>query len=229
VENTIFKIDWLHCVDQGICSDFLASLFKYLLPKYPGANLEARLASLWAAMQQYYHDHPEVDSKLDNLTLSMLGTNKTGYKLRSRAGEARGLVNFAKQVAEQHLSDNIPLEAAVKQATLHLWQCYQNLSGASFSHAAMKEHCKKFCLMLAALESRAPGALFRYKPKVHLFQELCEMTDANPSLTWLYKDEDTGGALQALGRRRGGANTPKAMAYTTLTRFCISYTVPFLA
>ena len=50
-----------------------------------------------------------------------------------------------------------------------------------------------------------------FKPKIHVFQELCEvpkLEEGNPSLSLDgNRDEDFGGTIAHTARRRGGANT----------------------
>ena len=57
VENYIFRVDWLHSVDQGVGSDFLGNLFELILTKLPGASKEARCKVLNKEMQGYYDVH----------------------------------------------------------------------------------------------------------------------------------------------------------------------------
>ena len=81
-------------------------------------------------------------------------------------------------------------------------------------------------MFLCELEKKAPE--FRIVPKLHFFQELCEMTDINPSLTWCYRDEDFGGSLAAMSRVRGGANRAANIAKSVLLKFCCQHRLPRL-
>ncbi len=48
VETCIFRIDWLHAVDQGVAADFMGNLFWLCLDKYPGANRKVpSIGALW--------------------------------------------------------------------------------------------------------------------------------------------------------------------------------------
>ena len=60
--------------------------------------------------------------------------------------------------------------------------------------------------------------LWRVKPKMHLFQELC-FEDANPSDSWTYRDEDFGGYLAASSRCRGGKATVRSVNEMVLNNF----------
>ena len=224
VQSSIFLIDWLHVVDQGIGAVFLGGLFRTLLKKLPGANDDERCSALFLEVQAYYAAN-QVDSKLDNLTLNMLG--KAGSpKLRGKAAEVRGLINFAVMVAREHLDPTNALEQTVLQAAIHLQACYQNLSREIYNREALSENCRKFCILMVALEQHS--MYFSVKPKLHLFQELCECSEVNPSLTWCYRDEDFGGSLAAMSRVRGGANRAANVAKNVLEKFCASNRLPRL-
>ena len=95
--------------------------------------------------------------------------------------------------------------------------------------AALKENSRKFALLFVALEARSEPPAWRVKPKLHLFQEMCETTDSCPSLCWGYRDEDFGGSLSQLSRRRGGSNNPASTAKSVLVRFMAKHAVPILA
>lgn len=224
-----FQMDWLHCVDIGIALDFLGNLFWLLLDKYPGPTKKAKCSALWLDIQAYYRV-AEPGSRLDNLTVSMIKQSGKGPKLRARAGEARGLIAFASEIADQKLSDECPLEHTAKQCARHLLACYSCLSKLHFDHEVMKSNSRSFCLLYVALETTSPNAKFwRVKPKLHLFQELCEESgNLCPSQVWSYRDEDFGGGIASLSRRRGGANTPLSTGVNTLTRFFAKHRPPSL-
>ena len=46
VKSHIFKIDWLHALDQGTAADFIGNLFWLLLGKMEGANQKGSAARL---------------------------------------------------------------------------------------------------------------------------------------------------------------------------------------
>ena len=83
----------------------------------------------------------------------------------------------------------------------------------------MAENSRKFCLLSVALERLSSSKLWRTKPKLHLMQELCELTGDNPTLYWCYRDEDFGGTLASLARSRGGHNSPGSIAKRVLLKF----------
>jgi hypothetical protein len=223
----MFAIDWLHCADIGISLDWLGNLFWTILSKYQGRTKKIRCGKLWLDIQAYYQTN-EVPGKLDNLSLSMIRAAGKAPKLRARAGEARGLIKFASQLAESKLSDTDVLENTIKCCARHLQACYDCLSRANFSHDIMAANCRAFCTLYIALSDQAlDKKCWRVKPKMHMFQELCEESgDTIPSLNWCYRDEDFGGGMASVSRRRGGKNTPLATSLHSLQRFYAKHKVP---
>ena len=89
-----------------------------------------------------------------------------------------------------------------------LLKAYELLSAEAFRPEAMNDHCARFCLLYGSLEQR-DACLWIVKPKFH----------QNPSKTWCYREEDFGGFLAQTSRRRGGLNSPKAVATAVLQKF----------
>ena len=220
-----FLVDWLHCADLGITSDFLGGLFTVLLDKFPGASKEVRCRALWQRLQQFYKD-ASAESRLDNLKPSMIKQPKKHPKLRAKAAEARGLVPFGHMMAQELLGDE-GVEMAAKAAMQHLQECYSMLSVASFNSDVMATSSHKFCVLYVALEEALPS-VFHIKPKLHMFQELTQMSRSCPSLFWTYRDEEFGGTVASLARRRGGSNNAVATALSVLQKFRASNVVPCL-
>jgi hypothetical protein len=217
-----FLIDWLHVADQGISATFLASLFLFVLPKLPGHSKEAQVAHLYGLMFDFYENN-NVDSKLDNLTLKMLGkTSKP--KLRAKAAEVRALIDFGVLLAQQTLNAADPLEQSVILAAKYLQECYSNLSQTLYNRQALSTSCRLFCSLMCELEARIP--MFKIIPKQHLFQELCEVSAINPSLTWCYRDEEFGGSLAGISKVRGGSNRATNIAKAVLIKFCAQHRLP---
>ena len=224
-----FKIDWLHVADLGISADWLGQAFVFLLPICEGPSQEARVQGLWRRIQELYVECP-CDSQLEDLTLNMLSPNARSPKLRGYGAECRGLVPIARRMASEMLADADGIGAAVREATSHLHACYEALSAhAVDASARLAEHCRKFCTLWVDLESTMPE-IFRIKPKMHLFQELCEMQgETRPAMHWTYRDEDFGGSIVALGKRRGGHKSVRATSRQILAKFCARYPLPDFA
>ena len=226
--TTCIKVDWLHCVDLGVAADFLGSLLYTVIKKMPGRSEDAKVREMFSEMQDYYRERAG-DSRLDSLTKLMLKQPKKAPKLRGRAGEVRGLVDFGVLAAHKHLDASNPNENAAMQASLRLQGMYRNLSGAVFDPESLRANCRQFCLLYSALAEKLPD-MWRLKPKMHLLQELCEMQEqpSNPSLYWTYRDEDFGGSIAHISRRRGGMNSPNSTARSMLERFIAQNVVPIL-
>ena len=89
---------------------------------------------------------------------------------------------------------------------------------------AMREHGIKFALQYVALHDHlnpADDKAFRIKPKLHL---LLHITSDNsvPRLIWTYRDEDFGGSVARMARRRGNLLRCGSTSYTCLAKFKIS-------
>ena len=204
------QADWLHTADKGVAATFLGSYLKYISTKFPGTTIAPRMQGLWEDVQKYYAEN-DVASKLDNLKWCMLGNPGKTPCLNSKAAEARFLVPYAHQSAQRLLGDS-PVEATIKSMAYELYSCYECLSRAKYDQSILAQSCRRYCVLAVAMEARSETLLWGLKPKLHLFQELGENAQTNPSLSWTYRDEDFGGTLSALATRRGGANTPTALA-----------------
>ena len=108
--------------------------------------------------------------------------------------------------------------------------CYMCLSSSipvnDFANT-MADNSKKFATLWVALEGVLAGQ-FQVRPKLHLFQELCEMQlGTHPAMHWTYGDDDFGGAVVALGKRLGGQRTAKSCGWQTLLNFTARYTMHY--
>ena len=221
-----FKLDWLHIADLGVGADWLGQLFSVLMTKMPGGTKAQRLAELWRQIQTLYK-LPEfkTSSQLDDLSETMIKSrDAVAPKLRANAAECRGRMGIGRRLATELLSDHDPFEATVLQATKELWGCYQCLS-ATTEGGELADRSRRFCTLWVSLEERHEG--FHIKPKMHLFQELCEESGpTQPAAHWTYRDEDFGGSIVGLARCRGGPKTPGATGHRVLSRFRARYRFP---
>ena len=213
VKNTIFRVDWLHIVDQGIGADFLGNLFEMIIDKLPGRNIDLRCQHLWAEIQRYYEVYDVKDRLKTFEHKNIRPTAEKPPKLRGcNAASCRALILFGYQAAQRHLDDADPQEAAAKAAARHLWLCYQSLSSAAvFVHEVLESSSKAFALHFAALRDTSEDPLWRVKPKMHLFLELCSQ-NCRPNMFWTYRDEDFGGSIGHQSKMRG--NWKRAFAYS---------------
>ena len=135
----------------------------------------------------------------------------------------RALVPFALKVATDILDPADDIEATAIQAMRHLSDCYKALGDSSPSFSAkLKENSTKFALLYCALEATDPtGVRWRVRRKLHMFLELCS-EGSMPARFWNYRDEDFGGSVSKLSRRRGGVLSLKAFSSNLLERFKIA-------
>ena len=156
----------------------------------------------------------------------MLKQPKKGPELRGNASQIRGLVPCAADLCAC-FPDEEPFKTAAAAAAL-LAQVYSNLSHNSFNANDMSVSMRKFMALYVALEQHSDNKkLWRFKPKFHLAMHLVE-SGSNPADFWNYRDEDFGGAVAALSRRRGGKNSPLATARRMLNCYCVKHKVPRL-
>ena len=230
IKSHCFKIDWLHAADQGCTADYLGNALLTLLRKMPGSNKKVRLLELFRRICGFY-ERTGTQARLQTLTLGMIQKQKSSPKLRCSAAEARALVPFIKEATEKYLDQSDEEECAVTQMAFHLDRLYGTLSEDSIFRAdLMREHCRKFCLLYAAVEQKyiaLKQKRWRIKPKLHMLQELCEETEgAAPSRSWCYRDEDFGGAAARLARRRGGKCTAISVSRNMLDNYRAKHDFP---
>ncbi len=110
------------------------------------------------------------------------------------------------QLADEMLDLSVPKFEAMRHAAFHLNELYSALSSDHPDPCAcMKEHGIKFAIQYVALHdfcNHADDKAWRIKPKLHLF---LHSTSANslPRLVWTYRDEDFGGSVARMARRKG--------------------------
>ena len=225
VDICIFRIDWLHAVDQGVAADYLGNLFRLISSKLPGRSLKVRTAALWVRIQAGYTANNTAD-RLQNLVPTMIKQDKKAPKLRWSAAQCRALIPISNTLASQLLNDADPVECAAKAGMHHLHQCYMALShGSIFAADVLREHSTKFAAQYVALEAFAADPhSWKVKPKLLLFLELCS-DGSRPAMFWNYRDEDFGGSVAHLSRRRGGCLSVKAFSGNMLDRFKIKQPV----
>ena len=133
-------------------------------------------------------------------------TNKVSApKLRASAGETRSLIPWSLEIAEALLDKSNTFENTIFQATLQMNACYSLLSRDLWNPQELAIAGQRFLLLYVSLcDSDPEGMFWRFKPKHHLFQELCEFDECCPSQNWTYRGEDMGGTVAAISRRRGG-------------------------
>jgi len=214
-----FRIDWLHACDQGVSADFLGNLLLAFARKQPARTLRKQVQLLWDKIQAWYVRRG-VQDRLPHLFPSTLQQPKKAPKLRGSAAQVRALIPFALDSSKDLLSLSDPVESAMRSGMHHLHQCYMCLdSGSVFSSDVLRDSAVRFAQQFVALESHFPDPMaWRIKPKLHLFLELAA-EGSRPSQFWCYRDEDWGGSVARMARRRGGRSSLASFSANVLTRF----------
>ena len=112
----------------------------------------------------------------------------------------------------------------------HLELCYQCLD--AYDSKRIASSSKKVADLYIALEKEAllnspdDTRTWRVKPKLHMFQHLCEFPDHSPKDFWCYKDESAMGECARLFTRRGGWDNPGVSAEKFLLRWCGLQNIP---
>ncbi len=127
---TMCVVDWLHAADLGVGADVLGQLFMHVLPLFPGGNIQERLDGLWTRSQELYRELGS-QTRLDNLTYKMLSPDAPAPKLKAYGSEVRCLIPVAMRIAEEVLSDAVPVQQALKQCVRELFGCCACLSSAA--------------------------------------------------------------------------------------------------
>ena len=224
--TSCFKPDWLHVCDLGVACDFLGNFLVLLSKEFPGTTHKARVGAMWQHIQGWYKDKA-VENRLDNLYPTMLQAKASvPPKLRAKAAQARGLVPYASHAAAEFLKSGGLVHAFAAAMADELAACYACLSPSKFHHEVLSFHCKRYCTLAVQMESEHGGVAWRVKPKLHLFQELCEFHHDCPSLFWTYRDEDFGGSMAHFARKRGGPARPGVVSMAVINRHCAKHNLP---
>jgi len=214
-------MDWLHVADIGVLGDFLGNLFHEIVDLFPGATKKERCAEIYKEISAFYQANGVAD-KLDCLLPTCFEQKDSGYKLRASAAKARALVPFAFRITQEMLDPTVPKYAAIRAAAYHLNEVYSALSSSHPTPCeTMKEHGIKFAIQYVALHDFCNPAnrfAWRIKPKLHLFLHITSDSSI-PRLTWTYRDEDFGGSVARMARRRGYLLNNRSTSAAVLSRF----------
>ena len=183
VFNYLFRVDWLHAVDQGVGADLLGNLFCMIMPKMPGRTIDERVGEIWKEWQEYYEDRKIEDRIKDLHGKDFRGTKNDPPKMKGSAAQIRNLIQFGKEMANKYLDDEVPQEDAAKVAVHHLKNCYQALAESSEAcrSEAFQESAKACAWQYYALWMFfGQGRDWRPKPKMHLWLELCSQPGVRP-------------------------------------------------
>jgi hypothetical protein len=208
----------MHSADMGVAQDVAAHLFHEILPQLPGGSIKDRTDELFNVINRYY-DAFNVEDRLRSLKHSDFtngGTTKAN-KLQCNAAEARALMPALPKLAARYCNGADSYSAAVRTVTQRSADCYRHFDEPG---DALSKSCRRFVNAYASLQLSAPDAHWHIKPKLHLFQELCEFCPRSPRLFWCYKDETFGSLCAKLAVRRSGHDNPGVNTERILLAWC---------
>jgi hypothetical protein len=170
-------------------------------------------------MREYYRAKKPA-SQLQQLTVEMLKAPGKPAKLRSKAAECRYLIPFGVQVANEH-RDGTPYRETVFHVINYLGEIQKLLTQQPFPQGQCAEYSRKLCLLYTALwDHCGRGHYWKIKPKLHLFQELMEFSNAgSPRDYWCYKDEDWGAQAASSASSRGGHHSAAKVSLNAVSRY----------
>lgn len=222
--------DWMHSADMGAAQDVIAHVFHELLPSMEGTTLTQRCGALFALIKQYYKTF-QVKDQLDALEPKMFTVSGDGKanKMKCKAAVARHLVPFLPIVCRNVLSSDNERHGTIQALVNNLAECYRLMadSGSEDLQKASRRFANSYTALEAAeLLERPDSAHWRIKPKLHLFQELCEFGTRDPRSFWCYQDESFGNVAARLSVRRGGKDNAAKNTESLLNAWCCSQAFP---
>ena len=223
-ELFMIVLDWLHIVDLGVAQDLTGSLFHEFI-RLPGQTKAQNLKVPWTRLREFYRA-AKVACRLDNLTEEMIEKPGKSPKLRAKGGETRQLIPFAAELAEElALTTQSEHWRTVAAVFDRLFSCCKHIDAEQFNADALAKSSRELCILWTVLENEASNAgklVWVKKPKVHLFQELCEYQACSlgtPEQFWTYRDESWCGHMSTAAKRRGGQKHASTVPERLLNRF----------
>lgn len=220
VKASLCRPDWMHTVDLGVAADICGHIFVMLLETFDG-TLQQKCTELWKQLQQWYAS-TKPQARLKRLDLSMFRPGGSAPKLKGKAAEIRALVPWL-PVACQKWHAGTQQQQTALSLCKQLAVCYECLD--DFNASKLKLASQKVATLYIALEADAlrqnptDTHTWRVKPKLHLFQHLCELGGDNPRDFWCYADETAQGSYSDLFTRRGGKDNASVNALRVLQRW----------
>ena len=235
--SKLFRMDWLHAADLGITAKFFGAMLHLCIGlAIYGRNQEQRLAVVWKDMLAWYDSQAATNllvknNRLKVLPLKRFKQDKKRPCLKASGGQIRALVPYFLKLAQSWPLQDIPQDLVpevelVQGAMADLERCYQTLSKSYGPGASsdLKCHSIRFAEQLVRL-SVLKEARYSLPPKLHMWLELCA-EGANPSLSWNYREEDFGGCLASMARRKGGRESGLATSMNCLQGFMLKQPLP---
>ena len=98
METYLFRVDWLHSVDQGVGADLARNVFEVLLPKLPGGNKRERCSALNDKLQAFYERNGTLDKikSLDVNSFKRASATQPAKLKGCSAATVRAIIPFVK-------------------------------------------------------------------------------------------------------------------------------------
>lgn len=222
--------DWMHSADMGVTMDVIAHVFREVLPFYDG-DAPQKIKGLFQDILKYYEIFKVKDrlQTLDTKNFTCSGEGKAN-KMKCKASQARALVSFLPLLCEKHFRNGDERQKTIWELTKSLAECYRFL-GKEITEQELKQASRRLANAYCALEAEVllenpDSAHWRIKPKLHLFQELCEFGARDPQNFWCYMDETFGNVCAILAVRRGGYDNPAHNTENVLNSWCCQTDLP---
>lgn len=224
VSSNIVVVDWLHCADLGVAADVMGNILLELVDHFPGSDRNVRMRALWQAIAKEYDSQvvPQ-GNRFPGLRLANFYTGGKSPKLKGKAAHIRYFVPILDKIVQDIIQADDIHSQTVVSCMQNLGICYACLQ--DFDAARLDNASRKMALLYCSLEKEqiSLGALkiWKVKPKLHLFLELCshiclERHRGNPRNFWTYADETHGGCMRQIAAARGGKNSSASSAYRML-------------
>ena len=215
-------IDVLHALDLGVCAHVIGNVFWEVIGlQLWGTNVTANLAGLEKAIKDFQKAHRTKNCLRGKLSQERIRSD--GWpKFLGKAAERRGLVDFAVEIAQAHLSRHIVLLCQMLQRLYTML----NDEPRFLSDVAKDEVAElgdNFCQLYSHLagESHVAGLrMWKATPKLHMFCHLCQWTCqewGNPTFWWAYADEDMVEHMISVAQ----SCHPRTMATTALWKYLV--------
>ncbi|CAK0862353.1 unnamed protein product, partial [Prorocentrum cordatum] len=212
----VFKVDWLHAVDQGVGADFVGALLWHTMEKPPGRRRAQQSDEMWRPIQAHC-DARSTPDRLHDFKERTVKPKKAHPKFRGQAAILRHLIPFCKEATETHCVSGSAVDDAALNAMRHLHSCYHTLSGQCiFRKDMMRDSASRFATLSASLAALQPRS-WRVKPKAHLLLEMA-FAGGQPSLCWAYRGEDFGGSVGHVAKRRGSPLSATGFSRAVIAR-----------
>ena len=200
---TMLKLDWMHAADLGVLVCVLGEVLWSLLPVLASAGgrptaavRERGLIELKRRLKRYYEERKVTNRlPLKRLTLGKV-KSKAGPKLKAKAAQAKDLLDFAVDLAQEFKEDGSDLARHRCQMMEELAAMYSLVRKHEVSAdelMAWRAHAAMFAFQYASCG-------FKFYPKFHYLMHIPEQVEQSGVLRsfWVYAEESKNRQLKTL-------------------------------